>query len=250
MNTSTERHLDALASFGRRSFGFVRRHKWSLPLATLSALFFLELASELRENELHDFDAAIAGLVVRSRGQIDTLMLTLTQFGGWLSMAALTVVAALLFALRRRPKEAVFLLLSAGGALLLNTALKLFFRRARPDLEVPYLIDAPSSFSFPSGHAMGSTGVLLSLLVILHVRVQSRALELFGIGLAALAILGIAASRIYFGVHYPSDVFGGVLAGAAWVSAVTGWFYPRLLPGEAAASGPPVSNPGPDAGQQ
>ena len=52
-----------------------------------------------------------------------------------------------------------------------------------------------------------------------------------------VVILGVAASRVYFGVHYPSDVIGGMLAGAAWIAAVTGWFYPRLLPGEAAGEG-------------
>jgi membrane-associated phospholipid phosphatase len=51
--------------------------------------------------------------------------------------------------------------------------------------------------------------------------------------LAVPLILGVAASRVYFGVHFPSDIVGGQLGAAAWVAAATGWFYPRLLPNEA-----------------
>ena len=50
--------------------------------------------------------------------------------------------------------------------------------------------------------------------------------------LIGLYVVGVALSRVYFGVHYPSDVIGGQLGAAAWVSALTGWFYPRLFPGE------------------
>jgi undecaprenyl-diphosphatase len=222
-----------------RLFGFVRRHKWSVPLAGLSAFFFIQLASEVSEGELHAFDAAVAELFAGARGHLDAVMLLLTHFGGWRSMAALTVVFVILLVLRHRGREAMFVALSAGGTLLLNSALKLFFQRARPDAGGLYLIETPSSFSFPSGHAMGSTGVLLSLLVILHVSTRNRILELAARALCALVLLGIAGSRVYFGVHFPSDVIGGMLAGAAWVSAITGWFYPRLLPGEAATTQAP-----------
>ena len=83
---------------------------------------------------------------------------------------------------------------------------------------------------------MGSAGVLGSLIVIayaLRVPLGWRWLVTV-LGLAAIGVIG--ASRVHLGAHYPSDVLGGFLAAAAWLAAVTGWIYPRLLPGEHKAS--------------
>lgn len=222
-----------------RSFAFARRHKWSLPLGVLSALFFVELASEVQEGELHAFDEAVAEFVVQGRGRLDGVMVFLTRLGGGRTMTALGVLVAALLLMRRQLREVVFLAICGVGAGLLNGLLKLAFGRTRPGADSLYLITEPSSHSFPSGHAMGSTGLLLSLLVILHASPVRRSVKLLATGLIAVTLLGICTSRIYLGVHFPSDVIGGMLGGAAWISAVTGWFYPRLLPGEATEIEPP-----------
>jgi undecaprenyl-diphosphatase len=120
---------------------------------------------------------------------------------------------------------------AALGTLVLSTGLKLIFHRARP-ADIDYLIQMPSSFSFPSGHALGSMGVLASVVVVLYAVGAPRLLRRMATFAIGLFVLGVALSRVYFGVHYPSDVIGGQLAAAAWVSALTGWFYPRLFPGE------------------
>jgi membrane-associated phospholipid phosphatase len=85
-------------------------------------------------------------------------------------------------------------------------------------------------------------GVFATSLVILHVVGAPRPVRLAAIVAVALVVSGVALSRVYFGVHFASDVLGGQLAAAAWVSALTGWFYPRLLPGEEAT----VAEPGRD----
>lgn len=226
-------------TFISRGFAFARRHKWSLPLGVLSALFFVELASELQEGELHGFDQVVADWIIQSRGQFDGVMVFLTHLGGGRSMAALAALVAAVLLLRRQLREVVFLAICSLGAGLLNGLLKLAFGRARPGADTLYLIAEPTSLSFPSGHAMGSTGVLLGLLVLLHLSGVRRSIKLLAAGLTAATLLGISTSRIYLGVHFPSDVIGGMLAGAAWISAVTGWFYPRLLPGEATEMEPP-----------
>lgn len=216
---------------------FCRRHRFSLPLASLSLLCFVKLAFEVRAGEMDGVDSAVSAWVASWRGGADKLMLTFTHFGGpsWMVILALAVVAALL--MLRRAKEARFLIVSATGALILNSLLKLAFSRARPEAESLYLLPPPVSFSFPSGHAMCSLGVLGSLMVLARVLELRPWLRVLVMSSAALSVFLVGTSRVYFGVHYPSDVLGGQLAGAAWVSAVTGWFYPRLLPGEASGAG-------------
>jgi undecaprenyl-diphosphatase len=205
--------------------------------------FFVRLAVELHENELAPFDAKVAKLVGarRGAGYWDEVMLTLTRLGDGTTLLAITLLCLSLLTWKERRREAWFFAVATAGTLALSVVLKLAFQRPRPGADLLYLLTTPASFSFPSGHALGSTGVLLSLVVV------TRALGVQGWYLVATAaaalatIAGIATSRVYFGVHFPSDVLGGLLAGAAWVSGLTGWFYPRLLPGEAAAESPRVS---------
>ena len=219
----------------RHIVGFLSRHRWSVPPSLLSALFFAQLASELRENELGPFDTAVAKVVAGTRGDFDQPMLWLTRLGEGESLFVIVLGAsALLLAFRRR-RELRYLVSVGLGTLLLDSLLKLAFHRARPGPEGLYLIHTPHSYSFPSGHALGSMGVLFSLVMVARaVGVRGAYLAVLA-GSAAVLVLGIATSRIYFGVHFPSDVVGGMLAGVGWVSAMTGWFYPRALPGEATA---------------
>ena len=147
-------------------------------------------------------------------------------------MTLLVTAGLLLLSVAGRPREARFLLLSAVGCVVLNMLLKLAFQRARPHAEPPYLLPRPSSLSFPSGHTMGSAGALGGLAVVVRVLGPRRAVWRSVAVVCALMVLGVALSRVYLGAHYPSDVLGGLFAAASWVSAVTGWAYPRLLPHE------------------
>jgi undecaprenyl-diphosphatase len=215
-----------------RAVGFVLRHRWSVPFSILATGFFAHLAAEMRENELKPFDALVATAVGHARGGFDGPMLWLTRLGEGESLLVVGASCAALLLALRRPREVVFLAVVGAGALALDAGLKLAFQRARPEASELYLIHTPSSFSFPSGHALASTAVLFALVVVARV-VGVRGVYLVPLAATALLlVLGIATSRVYFGVHFPSDVLGGLLAGAAWVSTVTGWFYPRVLPGE------------------
>ena len=208
-----------------------RRLSWSVPLCFGAAVFFARLASEMREGELDAFDEAIRRWVNSVRGAPDFLMLACTWAGGMLPMTLLTLAVLVTLVLCRLLREARYLALAAGGSLLLNLLLKAGFQRARPGATWVYLLSTPTSLSFPSGHAMGSTGVIASLLVLLWVRGAPRGVRIAATVVGAAFVVGVGASRVYFGVHYPSDVLGAWLAATAWVSAVTGWMYPRLLPG-------------------
>jgi undecaprenyl-diphosphatase len=205
---------------------------WSLSTSALSAFCFVQLAAEIREGELVKFDALVGDAIARWRGMLDPVMLGLTRLGSGESLTIVTALVVAGLAARARRKEAAYLLLAAGGTWLFNLGLKLLFHRARPDSAASYLVTTPSSFSFPSGHAMCSVGVLAGLAVVAQNLGWPPAWSRLLAAGCLLFAIGVGASRVYLGVHFASDVLGGQLAAAAWVSALTGWFYPRLLPGE------------------
>jgi undecaprenyl-diphosphatase len=146
-------------------------------------------------------------------------------------MAIACVVAVIALFLLRQRREAAFVATCGLAAAVLSAALKLAFHRARPDATIGYLVELPSSFSFPSGHAMSSSCVAGSLAIVAFARLPTP-WRWLAVVAAFIYIVGVGLSRIYLGVHYASDVLGGQLASAALVAATTGWFFPRLLPGE------------------
>lgn len=128
-------------------------------------------------------------------------------------IAASAIVA--LFWLTAQRRAALALAASMAGAVALENALKVAFFRARP---TPYFAPAPGSYSFPSGHALFATcfyGALALLIAMQLKRAGRQAIIWAG---AILMVLCIGWSRVYLGVHYPSDVLAGYLAGAAWLA--------------------------------
>jgi undecaprenyl-diphosphatase len=122
------------------------------------------------------------------------------------------------------PRIAGFLAITMAGVSTLDYVLKLAFHRPRP---IAFYGTSPTSYSFPSGHALGSFCFYGVLAAVLASRATGRKSK-FLIWLAAALLVGmIGLSRIYLGVHYPSDVIAGYLAGAVWVTAVT--IVDRLL---------------------
>jgi undecaprenyl-diphosphatase len=146
----------------------------------------------------------------------DKVMLFFTTIGEAWVLGPLIAVAAYALIRYGRWIDAAGLALAAVGAQLLNLLLKDIFERARPAL-----FDGPlhlTSYSFPSGHAMGSIAAY-GMLAFVCARLTNQSLLRGAIVLAAaLTILLIGLSRIYFGVHYPTDVIGGYLAGAIWLA--------------------------------
>jgi membrane-associated phospholipid phosphatase len=150
----------------------------------------------------------------------DQVMLTFTTLGDAIVIGIFIALAA--FGLWRAGRwiDAVGLILAAGGAGALNEVLKLTFQRVRPSLfPGPFHL---TTYSFPSGHAMGSLACY-GMLAFVGIRLlRSRPSKLL-LGLAAvLLVLGVGLSRVYFGVHYPTDVVGGYIAGAIWLAFTIG----------------------------
>jgi undecaprenyl-diphosphatase len=142
------------------------------------------------------------------------IMRDITALGGTAVLALLSLSVIGYLALLRRYDLALLVIVSVGGAMLLNFLLKLGFDRPRPDL-VPHLTEAYQT-SFPSGHSMSSAATYLTLGAMMA-RVQPRRrLKVYFLAIAIAVMLMVGISRVYLGVHWPTDVLGGWAAGAIW----------------------------------
>lgn len=148
-----------------------------------------------------------------------------TALGGYAVLSLLVSVAFLRMLIAGRRRAAVFLLVAVLGAFLTTRVAKTGFERPRPDL-VPhgsYVVSA----SFPSGHSSMSAVVYLTLGVLLARFEQRRRLKVFVLAVAVMVTLLVGVSRVYLGVHWPSDVLGGWTVGTAW--ALASWLVARWL---------------------
>ena len=151
-------------------------------------------------------------LDITALGSPTVLGLVMLAVAGYLLLHGLYRMSAFVFA-------------ASCGGWLLNWLLKQAFDRPRPEL-VPHLRDVASS-SFPSGHALTSAAVYLTLGTLLMRLAQGRLAKFYCIAMAMLVTLLVGASRIYLGVHYPTDVLAGWLIGLSW--ALVCWMIERAL---------------------
>jgi undecaprenyl-diphosphatase len=147
-------------------------------------------------------------------------MFALSRIGSPQVLGPVIPLLAAFLWLRRLRHAAVVWLIATGGAVVLVTLLKLHFKRARPDL--PWAFVHEPTYSFPSGHSVFAV-VVYGMLVYLGLRHLPHAWQRVAICAAAVAmIVGIGLSRIYLGVHYPSDVAAGYFVGLVWLLSVIG----------------------------
>jgi membrane-associated phospholipid phosphatase len=179
-------------------------------------LVFGKLAGDVAEQEVFSFDKPIL-LFIHSLSTpfLDKIMLAFSALGYLFGVVPLDIGIFLCFLWCRRWGDAVFWGLAIGGAALLNVIAKSAFGRIRPDL---WLSIAPEvTFSFPSGHAMGSMA-LVTTLAVLAWPTRWRWVSLI---VGGLFVFMVGLSRSYLGVHYPSDILAGWAASLAWVLGVS-----------------------------
>jgi undecaprenyl-diphosphatase len=148
-----------------------------------------------------------------------------TALGGFAWLTFTTVVIAVFLWLDNKTHMMVFMLAATIGGALVSVGLKSLFARPRPDL-VPHLSHVYTS-SFPSGHSMLSAVVYLTLGSLLAAVMPNRKLKFYVLFVAILLTLFVGVSRVYLGVHYPTDVLAGWLAGLVWALAC--WLVARWL---------------------
>jgi undecaprenyl-diphosphatase len=185
---------------------------------------FLALASEVMEGDTTTLDTKILVSLRKTDDPsrpvgpewIETALLDLTAIGGptVLGLVVLSVVGFL--ALQGRYRTALVVLITAASGEIATSAMKNIFLRPRPTV-VPHLRDVAST-SFPSGHAMESAIIYLTLGAMLMRIVEGRLTKLYCIGMAIFVTFLVGVSRVYLGVHYPTDVIGGWIFGFFWAS--------------------------------
>ena len=192
-----------------------------------------KLASEVLEGETQEFDKRIlvalrnpadpsrpigpawllgGALDITALGSATVLGLTVIAIGGFLLLQGMW-------------RRALFVTLASLGGWFLNGALKQLFQRPRPDV-VPHLRDV-MTLSFPSGHAMTSAVVYLTLGALTMRIAERRLTKFYCMAVAVLVTVLVGASRVYLGVHYPTDVIAGWLIGFSW--ALLCWIVERSL---------------------
>ncbi|MBB1471561.1 phosphatase PAP2 family protein [Luteimonas sp. MC1782] len=228
--------LANLLSDARFGAGFLQRHGWRLVLVFVGLLLplwgFAELADEVLEGEPFAFDEPIL-LFAReaAAGGLDQLFLLASKLGYEWGVVPVDILLVLGLALARRHREGLFAGVALLGSALLNMAAKLAFARERPTL---WEAIAPEhTFSFPSGHAMGSmTLAMVLVLLCWHTRWRWPVL----VAMLGFVLL-VGLSRVYLGVHYPSDILAGWTAALAWTAAT--WLLVKYGAGRVGRKGLP-----------
>jgi undecaprenyl-diphosphatase len=208
------------------------RPSWAALLVALGALaVFAAIAVAVVAGEPHALERDLL-LALRTPGDpadplgppwLEKLARDVTALGGTGFLAFSSVALAGFLFLDRKPHSARLVLLAILGGLLLASGLKGLFERPRPDL-VPHGVRVETS-GFPSSHAMMSAVAYLTLGALLARRRRDRPTRWYALGLALLLTLAVGLSRLYLGVHWPSDVLAGWAIGVAW--AVACWAVAR-----------------------
>ena len=190
-----------------------------LAAAVATLVFFGWLADEVLEGQTRHFDDATRAAVHTLASPALTIAMRGVSFlGSTLFLTAATIMIVAWFALRRWGREAKLFAITMIGASLLNTTLKLAFKRPRP---IPFFdLTPPETYSFPSGHALASCCFFAGLAAILSGRVKGRRARTIIWIAAATMFLLIGLSRIYLGVHYTTDVIAGFAAALIWILVV------------------------------
>ncbi len=194
---------------------------------------FIEIADEVLEGETRRIDEIILLMLRNPDDPADPLgpawfegvMRDFTALGSNALLVAVSLAVLGYLLLQRKKKMALFMTVAILGGFLLSTGLKQIIDRPRPDI-VPHSTYVMSA-SFPSGHSMRSAVVFFTLGGLLARSTRNRRIRAYILALSVLATFIVGCSRVYLGVHWPTDVLAGWTAGASW--ALLCWTGALLL---------------------
>lgn len=210
--------------FPAQTFLLALQRRWplfyiglSMGICIVMLLAFSELAWDtVFRHETEAIDGLFIWMVrYFASPSIDKVMIGFSSMGAGLLYALIVLSVLAFFTFKGHWRDAGALMLSFGGGLALNVLLKVFFERSRPELA--HVVEA-AGYSFPSGHAMVSLCFYGMLAFLLMRRTPSLVARILVAALSVLLIGAIGLSRVYLGVHYPTDVAAGYAAGATWLA--------------------------------
>lgn len=205
----------------------------ALLVVVLGVWAFIELGDEVRERDTLSYDNQIL-LSLRDPGNLsdplgpqwmEETMRDLTSLGSQAVLIVLILAVSGFLMLRKQYRQALLIALTSISGVLLVVGLKFLFIRERPDV-VPHLVEVTSK-SYPSGHSMMSAVVYLSLAAMLAPILKRYRVKIYVISVALVLTFLVGLSRVYMGVHYPSDVLSGWAVGLAW--AALSWLLFQYL---------------------
>jgi len=202
---------------------FVLRLAFGLGVLLAAAWLFGAIAEDVVHHDLPlgTIDLHVAGwLHAHATPALTSLMTAISYLGAPPTVAAIVVAVAAILLWRKRRYDCLLLLLAVAGGGLLNWIIKVLIHRDRPFFTDP--IVTLNSFSFPSGHTMGSTVLYGALAAIAIQHVGPTGSRTLVIAATACLIALVAFSRLYLGVHYLSDVLAGFFGGVVWLVACVG----------------------------
>ena len=185
-------------------------------MASLAFWFFQRQADRVVAGKADALDIRILHTAQSlSSPRADEIMRVATYMGTHIAVGTGAGITALTMLKRDKPADALTVIISTGGAMAINSVLKNIFRRQRPQ-QLRRLIRLPKSHSFPSGHSLLAAATFP---IMAHHLVYNDGLpaQLCAQAVAGVTILSVGASRVYFGVHFPSDVLAGFAAGLGWL---------------------------------
>jgi undecaprenyl-diphosphatase len=247
----TPARLRVALNFARREIGAAA----ALLLAGFAGWSFLSIAGEVREGDTTAFDHHII-MALRAPGDpsmpigphwLRVAALDVTSLGSVTVLSLLVVAAGGLFLALRRRREAVWLVCASLGGWLITDRLKAVFGRERPPLSM-HVVEAMNA-SFPSGHSMLSATIYLTLGVLIARFAERRRVKVYAMAWAVAFTLMVGISRVYLGVHWPTDVLAGWCLGALWAMAIwlLAWALERRWRGQGGTVAPPIDAPSPPA---
>ena len=210
---------------------------WWLGTASLAFCLFIKITSELLEHEVSGVDRTILiGFAKARTPWLTVVALDLTALGSVTLVVLVSTIALCVLLLLKDRVGALQLVAASVGAGILTTTIKNYIDRPRPEV-VTQLIQV-SGFSYPSGHSLATASLYLTVAILVCRHLQKTGHQIAILAMTVGIILLVGTSRIYLGVHYPSDVASGISLGTAWALLLAGCF--SFIPGSSSTGNRPM----------